>query len=109
MKRRILARHLHDEVQSAARLGTELQRSAGTDELNPFYCVEDRRVMCFRKTELLVLDRYAVLEHLHRLGALGIKTAITEVNDRRARLLADQQTGRGREHLPVVVVRDARE
>ena len=65
--------------------------------------------MGFGETELLVLDRYPVLEHLHRFRALRIQAAIPEVDDGRIRFLAHQEA-RSRGHgFAVIVVRDFRE
>src|SRR6478735_5355086 len=59
--------------------------------------------MRFRKTELLVLERDAVFEHLHELAALRIQAAITEVNDWRLRFFAYEYARRRGHHLSIVV------
>src|SRR6266545_2061674 len=59
--------------------------------------------MGFRKNELLVLERDAVLEHLHEFAALRIQTAITEVDNWRTRLFADDNARRSGHHLAKVI------
>src|SRR5262245_10110849 len=59
--------------------------------------------MCFRKTKLLVLERDAVLEHLHELATLRIQATVTEVDNWRLRLLADEDA-RCRSHYLSIVV-----
>ena len=59
--------------------------------------------MGFRKTELLVLERDAVFEHLHEFAALRIQTAITEVDNWRTRLFADDDARRSGHHLSKVI------
>ena len=56
MKRRVHARHFHDEIDGPTGLRTELQRRTGANDFNAFHCVQDWRVMALRKTKLLVLD-----------------------------------------------------
>ena len=70
MKLRIISRHLRDEINRPARLRTELQGCTGADDFDPLNRVEDRSIMGLGKPELLVLDRNAVLQNLHRLAAL---------------------------------------
>ena len=109
LERHIARRHLHDEIERATGLRAELQGRTGADEFDPLDRVEDRRVMRFRKTELLVLDRDAVLQDLHELAPLRVEPAVAEIDDRRGGLLAHEQARRGRERFPVIVIRDARE
>ena len=109
MKRRVLPRHFHDEIEGSSGLAPELQSGARTNEFNPLHCVQDWRVMSFWKTELLVLERDAVLQHLHELAALRIQTAITEVDDWRLRLFADDDARCRGHYLSIVVTGECRE
>src|SRR5258708_4949860 len=59
--------------------------------------------MGFRKTELLVLERDAVFENLHEFAALRIQTAITEVDNWRTRLFADDNARRSGHRLSKVI------
>ena len=65
--------------------------------------------MRFGKTKLLVLDRDAVFEHLRELAALRIQTAITEVDNWRTGLFADNNAGRSGHYFPIVVTGEGRE
>src|SRR4030095_2626950 len=64
--------------------------------------------MRFGKTELLVLDRCTVFDHLHELAPLRIQTAITEVDDWRLRLFANDNAGRGGHHFSIVIPSESR-
>ena len=59
--------------------------------------------MRFRKTKLLVLEGDAIFEHLHELAALRIQTAITEVDNWRLGLFADEYARCRGHHLSIVV------
>src|SRR4029077_2915414 len=59
--------------------------------------------MRFRKTKLLVLEGDTIFEHLHELTALRIQAAITEVDDWRLRLFANEYARCRSHYLPVVV------
>ncbi len=59
--------------------------------------------MRFRKTKLLVLQGDAIFEHLHELAALRIQAAITEVDNWRLGLFADEDARCRGHHLSVVV------
>src|SRR4030095_408248 len=72
VKWRIASRHFHDEIERAAWLRSVLQGGAAPNEFDPLHRIKNWRVMCFRKTELLVFDRHAVLEDLHELAPLRI-------------------------------------
>ena len=62
--------------------------------------------MAFGKTELLILDRHAVFQHLRELAALGIQSAIPKVDNRRLRLFADDDARCSGHHFPKVVARE---
>ena len=109
MKQRVASRHLHDEIDGPTGLASELQRRTGANDFNPFHCVQDWRVMGFRKTKLLVLDRDTVFEHLRELAALRIQAAITEVDNWRLGLFADDNAGCSCHCLSVVVTGKRRE
>jgi len=70
MKWRIHARHFHDEIERSTGLAPVLQSGTRPNQFNPLHRVEDWRVMRFRKTKLLVLERDAIFERLHELAAL---------------------------------------
>ena len=93
MKWRIQARHFHDKIEGSSGLAPVLQSRARTNEFNPLHCVQNWRVMRFRKTKLLVLQGDAIFEHLHELTALRIEAAITEVDDWRLGLFAYEDAG----------------
>ena len=65
--------------------------------------------MRFRKTKLLVLEGDAVFEHLHELAALRIQAAITEVDNWRLGLFADEYARCRGHYLPIVVTGEGRE
>jgi len=109
MKWRIQARHFHDKIKGSTGLAPVLQSGARTNEFNPLHCVQDWRVMRFRKTKLLVLQGDAIFEHLHELTALRIQTAITEVDDWRLGLFADDNAGRSGHHFPIVIASESGE
>src|SRR4051812_31201218 len=81
MKRLVASRHFHDEIQRPARLRAVHQCRSAANQLDPLDRIENRRVMRFRKSELLVLDGDAVFQYLHGLAALRIETAISEIHD----------------------------
>ena len=103
MKWRIQARHFHDKIEGSTGLAAVLQSRACANEFNALHCVQDWRVMRFRKTKLLVLQGDAIFEHLHELAALRIQAAITEVDDWRLRLFADEYARCRGHHLSVVI------
>ena len=70
MKRGIQARHFHDEIDGPTGLRAKLQSRTRANDFNALHRVQDWGIMRFRKTELLVLDRDAVFEHLRELAAL---------------------------------------
>ena len=109
MKWRIQPRHFHDEIEGSAGLAPELQSRARANEFNPLHCVQDWRVMRFRKTKLLVLQGDAIFEHLRELAALRIQTAITEVDNWRLGLFADDNARRSGHHLSIIVTGEGRE
>src|SRR4030095_1131338 len=109
MKRRVLPRHFHHEIDGPTGLRSELSCSACANDFNALHRIQDWGIMRFRKTELLVLDRDAVFEHLRELAALRIQAAITEVDDWRLRLFADDNAGGSGHHLPIVVTGEGRE
>ena len=109
MKWRIQARHFHDKIDGSSGLAAVLQCRACANEFNPLHCVQDWRVMRFRKTKLLVLQGDAIFEHLHELAALRIQAAITEVDNWRLRLFAYEYARCRGHYLPVVVAGKRRE
>ena len=70
MKWHIHTRHFHHKIEGPTGLAPVLQSGTGSNQFNPLYGVQDWRVMRFRKTKLLVLERDAIFEHLHELTAL---------------------------------------
>src|SRR4029077_6109093 len=59
--------------------------------------------MRFRKTKLLVLEGDTIFENLHKLTALRIQAAITEVDNWRLRLFAYDDARCSGHYLSIVV------
>src|SRR6476646_340972 len=62
--------------------------------------------MRLRKTELLIVDRNAILQYLHEFRSLRIKPAIAEIDDGRVRFLAYQDPRCRCHHLTIIVIRN---